>query len=560
MHRSAFAKAMLAVAAMFTLVTVAQAQVSLTGTGPANQYTQNFDSLAASGTNNAWADNSTIGGWYSTRTTYNAGTGSSNTGAMYSFGSAAVPADRALGGVASGGTATFYWAVRLVNNSGVTLSSIDVSFNGEQWRDGGAATPAAQTMPFTYQVANAGIITGANTPSTGWNAFNALDFASPTFTNTTTGTALDGNAAANRTAKSANVSLSVAPNQEIWLRWTDNNDTGNDHGLAVDDLVVVANASVVQPTLSVTAPTINEGDSGTTTATFTVNLNIPAPAGGVSFTINTADGSATAGSDYVAIVNGSGNIAAGTSSTTIDVTINGDTTYEGNETFSVNLSGITGTVNSSASATATIIDNDAQPTVAVGNASVIEGGTGSTTTANFAVTLSNPSAFDATFTAQTNDGTATVADNDYVALAPTTITIPAGATSGNIGVTVNGDANIESNETFALALSNAAGGTLANSSATGTIQNDDAVTPTFSINNVTQNEGDSGTSNFIFTVSSNVLAPVGGYTLNIDTADGTATVANNDYTAAHSTVTILGGREFRAVYRCRQRRSHSRTG
>src|SRR5215467_10482281 len=44
--------------------------------------TENFDTLATTGTSITWTDNSTIPGWYSTRTTYNSSTGSSNTGAL----------------------------------------------------------------------------------------------------------------------------------------------------------------------------------------------------------------------------------------------------------------------------------------------------------------------------------------------------------------------------------------------------------------------------------------------------------------------------------------------
>ena len=300
--------------------------------------------------------------------------------------------------------------------------------------------------------------------------------------------------------------------------------------------------SVITPTLTVTAPAtpIAEGNTGTSTATFTVSLDHPAPAGGVSFTINTADGSATAGSDYVAIVSGSGSIAAGQSSTTFNVTINGDTVHEGDETFSVNLSLITNTTNSTAMAVATIVDDDPQPTISVNDASVLEGNSGDATM-NFAVTLSNPSVSDVSFTAQTQDagsgaGFAT-AGTDYDALPASVITIPAGQTSGMVSVTVHGDTDIEPDEVFSLALSAPSNGTLNNTSATGTITNDDAVTPTFSINNVTQNEGDTGTSNFAFTVSSNVAAPVGGYTLNIATADGSAT-AGQDYVAVPGTTTI----------------------
>ena len=66
--------------------------------------TENFDALALTGTNISWVDNSTIPGWYSNRATYNSGTGSSNTGALYSFGVAGTnpDTDRALGSVASG--------------------------------------------------------------------------------------------------------------------------------------------------------------------------------------------------------------------------------------------------------------------------------------------------------------------------------------------------------------------------------------------------------------------------------------------------------------------------
>src|ERR1051325_9125960 len=77
--------------------------------------TENFDTLAATGTGLAWTDNATIPGWYSTRATYNSGTGSSNAGSLYSFGVAGTNTvtDRALGSVASGSTGTVYHAARL---------------------------------------------------------------------------------------------------------------------------------------------------------------------------------------------------------------------------------------------------------------------------------------------------------------------------------------------------------------------------------------------------------------------------------------------------------------
>src|SRR4029079_19694160 len=98
--------------------------------------TENFDTLALAGTNLAWTDNTTIPGWYSTRATYNSGTGSSSTGALYSFGVEGTNpvTDRALGSVVSGGTGPVFQAARLTNNTGATITSLDISYVGEQWR------------------------------------------------------------------------------------------------------------------------------------------------------------------------------------------------------------------------------------------------------------------------------------------------------------------------------------------------------------------------------------------------------------------------------------------
>ena len=111
--------------------------------------------------------------------TYNSGTGSSNTGALYSFGVAGTNpvTDRALGSVASGGTGTVFHAAKLTNNTGGTIGSLAVSYAGEQWRNGGNA--AAHTLTFQYQVADPGTITGANAPATGWTTVPELSFTGP---------------------------------------------------------------------------------------------------------------------------------------------------------------------------------------------------------------------------------------------------------------------------------------------------------------------------------------------------------------------------------------------
>ncbi|WP_193199215.1 DUF4347 domain-containing protein [Nostoc sp. MG11] len=202
--------------------------VSFTGS-----YSQNFDSLANSGTP-VWADDSTIAGWYSTRTTYNTNNGNSNTGALYSFGSNS-STERALGSVASGTTGTIYYGLRFTNNTGSPLTTLRVSYIGEQWRNGGNATQ--QKLSFSYQTGTSltSLTTGAWTPAT------SLDFTGPIAT--TTADAQNGNAAENQVVISFIINLATPINdgEEIILRWEDPNDTGNDHGLAIDNVTVISN-------------------------------------------------------------------------------------------------------------------------------------------------------------------------------------------------------------------------------------------------------------------------------------------------------------------------------
>ncbi|MBP9144690.1 MAG: hypothetical protein KBI44_09425, partial [Thermoanaerobaculia bacterium] len=253
----------------------AEAQVSLTTLG--SPYTQNFDTLATTGTANAWNDNSTLTGWYSqfslvpaSPTTYRADAGASNTGAIYSYGTGTAT-ERAFGSASSGTPGTILNAVRFVNNTGSTITSLDVTYNGEQWRNGG--NTAVHQLDFQYQVAAATVVTDANTPTTGWLDSNALDFTSPTVG--ATAAALDGNAAANRTALASTITVTVANGEEIWLRWSDINDGGNDHGLSVDDLSVTPQGGG-PANLSVDDVSLNEGNTGTTNFTFTVSLSSPA--------------------------------------------------------------------------------------------------------------------------------------------------------------------------------------------------------------------------------------------------------------------------------------------
>ncbi len=108
------------------------------------------------------------------------------------------------------------------------------------------------------------------------------------------------------------------------------------------------------PSLTMGDVTVNENDGQ---ATFTVNLS---QASSVPITVNyaTANGSALAGSDYLA-TNGSLTFAAGETRRTFSVNLKDDTQFEESETFTVNLSNVTGGATiTKGMATATILDND----------------------------------------------------------------------------------------------------------------------------------------------------------------------------------------------------------
>lgn len=236
-----------AVLSLAATVLSSQAAVSLTSAG--SPYSQNFDSLAASGTAITWANDSTLPGWSLFRqpgpgtaiTAYNAGNGGSNAGSFYSFG--LDQNDRALGGVASGGAyfgspasgAIAGWiAVNFINDSGSAFNGFNVTWNGEQWRNGGNAN--AQTMAFEY-----GFGSSFSAVSSWTSPGGNFDFSS--VVNTTTAAAVDGNSAGRVSGLGGSVSnLTWNNGDSLWLRWTETNDNGNDHGLAIDDFSFKATA------------------------------------------------------------------------------------------------------------------------------------------------------------------------------------------------------------------------------------------------------------------------------------------------------------------------------
>src|SRR5437867_4472088 len=136
----------------------------------------------------------------------------------------------------------------------------------------------------------------------------------------------------------------------------------------------------------------------------------------------------------------------------------------------------------------------------------------------------------------TADGTATVADGDYVA-ASVTVTVLPGVTSQPVTGTDNCAPPFEPNETFFVNLSNPVNATISDNQGAGTIVNDDGQ-PTISDRKVTQMKGSDRT--MLFTVMGILSsASFKTITVNYATADDTVTVADGDYVAVRWAVTVL---------------------
>ncbi|HEU5102148.1 MAG TPA: endonuclease/exonuclease/phosphatase family protein [Roseiflexaceae bacterium] len=200
-------------------------------------YSQNFDILASSGTSNllplGW-DFAEAG--TSANSSYSASTGSSTAGDTYSFG-AVSNSERAFGALQSG-TLISTIGASFTNNTGATITQLAIGYTGEQWRLGTAGR--ADRLDFQFSTDAITLTAGS------WLDQNDLDFTSPV---TNTAGALDGNAAANRSAISGTIAgLNIANGAMFWIRWTDFNASGGDDGLAIDDFSLTPSANTTAPT------------------------------------------------------------------------------------------------------------------------------------------------------------------------------------------------------------------------------------------------------------------------------------------------------------------------
>ena len=296
-----------------------------------------------------------------------------------------------------------------------------------------------------------------------------------------------------------------------------------------------------EATLSLSSDvTITEGNSGQTTANFTITLDKKVSSG---FTLGyaTADVLAkTSDNDYIAsggTLTFSGNA---NETKTISVPVNGDTKIEADETFKFNLGALVSSFNSLfkipvTSRTATIKNDDVSSLV-ISKADGKEGAKDASFTIGFepGITADVPVKIDYFL-----NGNAT-SNVDYTG-GNGLIEIPAGQNSVTVNLPVIDDIKVEDLESLlitASARSNTYAIAVSNSPQTPFIEDNDKAQ--ISISPVTLLEGDNGTQKAVFKVKLTGTT-ASGFSLKYKTVDGTATSADGDFVAtAAGTLTFAG--------------------
>ncbi len=302
-------------------------------------------------------------------------------------------------------------------------------------------------------------------------------------------------------------------------------------------------------TITVTSvAAVNEGSStASNEIVFEVALSAPVE-GGFTLDYQTADGTAKSASDYT---ESAGTLVfSGTAAEKkiVRVKISPDAMVEGDETFTFSIGQIVGLGTGlepnvsilSNSATGIILNDDKATLTITGPAPINEGTAETPTEFPFTITLSGAVQGGLSVTYSTVDGTAAVADSDFVENASTLVFNGTAGETKTIVVLVTADNRVEADEKFSVALGAITGlpetamddVTFVKQSAEATIVSEDFSRLLFADTTVSAVEGSSpnGFTDFTFTVTlSDAVTDADGFTVPITINDGTAKSADGDY-------------------------------
>ncbi|MFM2392953.1 MAG: hypothetical protein RLZZ546_935, partial [Bacteroidota bacterium] len=337
-------------------------QISINSFG--SPYNQDFNSLASTGTTGTTVPT----GWSFSEaggnTTYGVDNGGSNGGNTYSYGETALT-ERAFGELSSGSIISTIGA-RFQNLTGSNIGSLQLSFTGEQWRQGANGTGGIDSIVFSYSLDPAATLTSGT-----YLNVQQLNFPAPN-NSSTPNNPLNGNDAGNKTAKTFTITgISIPNNAIFWIRWVGLNAGGNDDGLAIDDFSLTAIACTPPSSLSYSsssmstcinnAITANSVSSISGTSPFTYSISPTLPTG---LNINSSTGE----------ISGTPSVASHSASYTVTATNScGNTTANINITVNSATAGISGT---------TTACDEVSLTASGGTSYLWSGGSSTTTAAN----------------------------------------------------------------------------------------------------------------------------------------------------------------------------------
>jgi uncharacterized repeat protein (TIGR01451 family) len=296
------------------------------------------------------------------------------------------------------------------------------------------------------------------------------------------------------------------------------------------------------PSISIQPLSQNEGDAGTSTFTFNVSLSGPSVSP-ISVNFTTLPNEAAEGADFL---DNTGTITfpAGTIAQTVGVTVNGDNLVEGNETFTVVLSNPNNATIAVPQAAGTIVDDDTAGTLQF----AVNAATFNESAGTVAITVTRTGGGDGAASVQVSvnaGGTATGGGVDYTFGGTTLNWADQDTDPKTFNITIGEDALFEGDESFVLQLSNATGASIGAPATEAVTITDNEAQPSFSIQPVSQVEGDAGTSTFTFTVT---LSGVSESPTSVDfTTTQNSATEGVDYLDSSGTLNFPGGSTVRNI-------------
>jgi len=318
-----------------------------------------------------------------------------------------------------------------------------------------------------------------------------------------------------------------------------------------DQVDAALNGYLTAVTFDIASASADEGTASPNNINFVVTRSSGSGTASVQFATSISGSDNASANDFVAS-SGTANFAAGQTSITISIATRNDAVFEPNETFTLTLTNPT--VNDgqivqgrliNATATGTIVNDEAAPTFRISNSGTEEGtppASGNTMT--FTVTRNGASAVSqsvsyATSLSGTGEGFASA--DDFTSVSGT-LTFAPGETTKTFTVTTVADDIVENNEAFAVGLSNATNGAAisqTNGTAVGTIEDDES-TSIYSVSPASITEG--GTLTFTVTRSRDVDLPqtIAFYTSTTGDTATSGSVGVGDFVGVANNVTPSG--------------------